>query len=1050
MFRDVIAGITQHGQVLSVFVPRISGVVRFRSHLSFPSQFESRPLMNPVRSLLCLCALACSQVAFADGFPSDIAPLLAKHCSRCHGDKVREGNLSIRQLDPDFVNGDDADRWHEVLNRLNVGEMPPEDEPQPSAEELRVLTGWLTSELKQAAIARRTNGGQIVLRRLNRREYGNTMRDLFGVPLQFEKPLPPDGSSEDGFLNNGETLAMSPLHLDYYIRIARWAVEKALPTGPAPSRNAYRLELAGGKPNETPAKNGKKKPPQLKLVSSFLESHDGSTSRGKPPVSVSFGRRGDRGQVEARGALLTPGLRARGTGIPGRQTPNPSVVFRFQEFPTEGPVRIRVTAGTTEPDGDVLPQVRVFVGTLLDDGTEFAFLGPGKLVTHSSEEPGVYEFRGQLEDLPLPFRRRVSANRGDLNVMMIGVTNSVDAEVDRKQDPKLVVSRVDFEAPFYEQWPPATSRELFFDGTPEPGTEVTYAREILHRFMMRAWRRPVKATELDRVHSIWKQIWDEDVPKDSPESTEPVPDPGKPGLQVAYYNSTPEDASIETLAGMSIEASGIADRVSLNVPQRQKTEKYALQFSGILNVPNAGSWKLRLASDDGSRLYLDGRLLIDNDGNHGMQEKSGDIELDAGPHALVVNYFNSGGGFGLRLEWEGPGIERSDIDPQYLSHGGALPVARPPGATFESTVTAVLPAILASPSFLYLAETESSEKYLSDFELASRLSYFLWSTMPDDELLQLADRGELKQPDVLRSQVRRMLQDDRSREFVRNFTDQWLDLEAVQRVAINKDRYKDFWDETKLAMQDETRLFFAELLHHDLSALNLIDSEFTMLNDHLAEHYRIKGVAGPEFRRVALQAENQRGGLLTHGSLLYGGSDGKDSHPIRRGVWLLKRLLDDPPPDPPPNVPDLDQTDPKLSGLPLQKQLEVHRNNQACANCHRKIDPWGIAFEDYSAVGRWRGVNGQPGYREDAAKSTLPDGTEIRHLADLKAYLLEHRQSDLARALTKHLMTYALGRSLDFSDNDMIMSLTEGFQTSGFRIRWLIEEVVVSESFRSR
>lgn len=1006
--------------------------------------------MHSFRFFLIATMLVCASTVYADTFSSEISPLLKKHCVRCHGVELQEGNLRVDRLNQDFIKGEDADRWHEVLNRLNVGEMPPEDEPQPTIEELEVLTGWLTGELKKAAIARRANGGQIVLRRLNRREYGNTLRDLFGVPLQFEQPLPPDGPSGDGYLNNGETLSMSPLHFDYYLKIARLAISKAIPSGEQPRTTAWRLEVTRGKENPKQKKR-KNQGPTLSLEASFLDNHNAGSSAGRPPVSASFGRRGDRAQANEQGAVLTPGLRARGTGIPGRQTPNPSLVFRCSEFPTEGHVRVRVTAGNLDPDSEVRPQVRVFVGTLLDDGTEFAFLGPGQLVTHSADAPGVYEFNGRLEELPLPFRSRIQNNSGDLNVMMFGVINSVDAEVDQEETPRLQVSRVDFEAPVHDEWPTPAWRQVFFDGSPEPGTEFAYARKIFRRFMTRAWRRPVTTRELDRVHSIWQRIWNEDV-VDVIRDVEvvPEPEPGKPGLKVAYFDSTPQNASVEAMEEMTSAADGVAEQIGLNVPLTTKKDDYALQFSGIVNVPTDGDWKLRLTSDDGSRLYLDGELLIDNDGNHGMVEKVGEIPLSAGPHSLLVNYFNSQGGQGLRVEWEGPGVERGPIDSAYLTHGGSLPVPRPPIPTFESTVKAVLPAILASSGFLYLAESKHADPQLTDFELASRLSYFLWSTMPDEELFDLAENGQLTQPDVLRHQVGRMLTDERSQEFIRNFVDQWLDLDGVHRVAINKDRYKDLWDETKDAMQNETRSFFAELLHHDLSALNLIDSGFTVLNDHLAEHYRISGVSGPDFRRVALKEDDERGGLLTHGSVLYGGSDGKDSHPVRRGVWLLKKLLDDPPPDPPPNVPDLNQEDPKLSGLPLKKQLEVHRSNQACANCHRKIDPWGIAFEDYSAVGRWRGRKGDLGYAQDAAASTLPDGTEIGSLRDLKAYLLKERQADFARALTKNLMTYALGRSLDFSDGAMIETMSEQFQKNDFRIRWLIEEIVVSEAFRNR
>lgn len=993
-------------------------------------------------ALLFAALLFCRSVEAADEeLPAQVQTLLTKYCADCHGGKAQEGNLRLDRLDPDIVSGTDADRWHEVLNRLNVGEMPPEDEAQPTLSEREVLTGWLTTRLRKAAEARRASGGQVVLRRLNRREYGNTLRDLFGVPLNFEKVLPPDALSVEGFQNNGQTLSMSPLHFDYYMKIARLAIDKAMPSGPQPERVAYRFDVSG-KPSNDP-----KKAASLTLDASFLPSHDAGES-GKPPVSISFGRtsrgKGNRGTATDDGVVLAPGLRARGTGIPGRQTPNPSLIFRFREFPTEGTVSVRVTAGAVDPKAEVKPQVRVFIGTLLDDGTEFAFLEPGRLVTHTADEPGVYEFHGRLEDLPLPFRKRDSSNRGDLNVMMVGVVNSVDAEVDSETKPELLVSRVEFETPVFESWPTPAHQDVFFTGSPETHQEDEFARRILERFMTRAWRRPITSTELDRVFKVWQIIREDSRPEETQESLEPEPEPIRPGILVDYFEPNPDNVALETLARLKPAATGVVADIRMDVPQLQSRDAFALRFSGTLNVPRDGRYRFWLTSDDGSRMYLDGRQLIDNDGLHGNVEKQARLKLAAGPHSLVVTYFDNGGGDGLKFEWEGPDMPRSAIAPKHLTVGGSLPVMLPAPATFEDTIKDVLPAVLASPGFLYLTEPRSASPLLTDFELASRLSYLFWNTMPDDELFELASSGTLQQPDILKSQVRRMLADDRSSEFVRNFTDQWLDLDAVQRVAVSKSRFGDFWDETKRAMQNETRAFFTEVLHNDLSALNFIDSDFTMLNDHLAEHYRIEGVSGPAFQRVALKPEDHRGGLLTHGSLLTGGSDGTDSHPIRRGVWLLKRLLDDPPPDPPPNVPELNQEDPKLSGLPLKKQLEVHRDNPACANCHRKIDPWGVAFENFDAVGRWRESKGID------ATSTLPDGTEFSGLDDLKAYVLKERQADLARSLTKNITAYALGRSLDFSDNEFVVSLSDGFQQNDFRIQWLIEEIVVSETFRSR
>ncbi|MEK6236205.1 MAG: DUF1588 domain-containing protein, partial [Planctomycetales bacterium] len=245
-----------------------------------------------------------------------------------------------------------------------------------------------------------------------------------------------------------------------------------------------------------------------------------------------------------------------------------------------------------------------------------------------------------------------------------------------------------------------------------------------------------------------------------------------------------------------------------------------------------------------------------------------------------------------------------------------------------------------------------------------------------------------------------------------------------------------------------THHFFSEVLNGDLSALNFIDSDFAMLNPEMAEHYQIKDVNGHGYRRVALKPEDRRGGLLTQASVLTGNSNGTDSHPIKRGSWLLRRLLDDPPPPPPPNVPELNQDDPKLTGLTLKKQLEVHRDNPACNSCHRKIDPWGIAFENYDALGMWREKT-----RDNSpvdAEAQLPDGTMINGVEQLKAYLLEHRRGQFAEAVTRKLMAYSLGRSLDFTDEELVKQLSGKFQAGDFRLRKLIHDVVVSEAFLTK
>ena len=278
------------------------------------------------------------------------------------------------------------------------------------------------------------------------------------------------------------------------------------------------------------------------------------------------------------------------------------------------------------------------------------------------------------------------------------------------------------------------------------------------------------------------------------------------------------------------------------------------------------------------------------------------------------------------------------------------------GVEHEDAVVETLAAVLAAPGFLLLAEpsADSERRQLNDWELASRLSYFLWSTMPDEQLFDLAESGKLRDPAVLASEVGRMLADEKAEAFFENFTTQWLHLDAIYNVAINPEFFPGFQEPTKDVMVAETVAFFTELMKSNRSALDLIDSQDAMLNGKLAELYGIPGVAGEKMRLVSLPADSHRGGILTHGSILTANSSGDDTHPILRGVWVLERLLGDPPPPPPPAVPTLAESDDTGERQSLKQKLEAHRDQEACATCHMKIDPWGVAFENYDGIGVWR------------------------------------------------------------------------------------------------
>ena len=380
---------------------------------------------------------------------------------------------------------------------------------------------------------------------------------------------------------------------------------------------------------------------------------------------------------------------------------------------------------------------------------------------------------------------------------------------------------------------------------------------------------------------------------------------------------------------------------------------------------------------------------------------------------------------------------------------------RPTVGTFEEALREVLAMALISPDFLYRIEDAAIGTPLDDHQLASRLSYFLWSTMPDERLMDLADRGLLSEPAALRKEAGRMLDDPRSWAFVERFSDEWLDLGGVHRIAINPNYYPGFDALLKEDMRRETQHFFAEVLQEDASAMSFLRSDFAVLNQPMAAHYGVPGPRGGDFQRVALHDARRPGGLLTHASVLLSNSTGEDSHPVERGVWIRRALLGDPPAPPPPAVPNLETGDPDFALLPVKRQLEAHQDNAACARCHQGIDPWGIALEEFDAVGLRRDrITRRSGERVAThpvdARTALPDGSEVEGVDALAQHLVDKRGRQFAQALASKLASYALGRTLVHADEGSMNEIVARFEESGYRLRELCTIIVTSELFRSR
>lgn len=377
--------------------------------------------------------------------------------------------------------------------------------------------------------------------------------------------------------------------------------------------------------------------------------------------------------------------------------------------------------------------------------------------------------------------------------------------------------------------------------------------------------------------------------------------------------------------------------------------------------------------------------------------------------------------------------------------------------SFEEAMVEVLATVLSSPHFLYVVSeqpavvaakataTAETSQSLSAHELATRLSLFLWCSVPDSQLLDLATNGQLNNADVLTAQVRRMLADPRSHRFPKHFVHQWLDMQLLDFLTVDES-VMQFETSLKEAMLHEPVALFQHFLDNDHSVVNFIHTDYTMSNELLAQHYGLSTVKGNHFRPVKLNT-TQRGGLLTQAGLLAMNSDGKDSHPLKRGVWLLKSLLNDPPPPPPPAVPEIDLADPEIAKMTLKQRIEDHRNHAACISCHAKIDPWGIAFESYDAVGRWREeINGQP----VDATSLLFNTQPLNGMDGLKRFLLKNRQDQFVRSIVHKLATYALGRPLTFSDHAAIDNLTADARQKSDGLATIVTLLVTSELFQSR
>jgi hypothetical protein len=871
------------------------------------------------------------------------------YCTSCHNPEEKKGRLDLTRLAFDPKDAANQAAWIKVHDRVMAGEMPPRSRARPDALRQKTFLDGLTKAIVGAEQASLAGEGRATLRRLNRQEYENALRDLLGVPwASVATRLPEDGEAHR-FNKSGEALDVSYLQMARFMDSADYAMRLAMATRLERPANTTRKLYARDEfslRNWWPRENGTL-PDRLSFP--VLDSKAQPDVRsGKAPATSPATR-----EREAVGKVSSIFSDAGGYGWNGWRAP---VAARY---------KVRMAGYTVWVAGGGVAR--------------WFFEGQG------AEKAPVYHtllwHRPNLDEV-YPGRRNepiaVYASGG-------GQTRPVGA-VDFT--PKSTVSEI----------------EVFL----LPG-------EVLRTDGSRLFRTRVNGTDEQYVNPL-------------------ATEDGMPGYAVQWIEVEGPFFD-DPVGGASYRL--LFDQLKL-VPSDQSRVSVSLEVGP---APAAGPG---------------GRGGRGGFGRGGVREASYQVKSVA-PRDDAERLLRSF----LKKAYRRP-VAEADVqrflalfDDQFKQGNG-----------FTRSLLSAYTAVLSSPGFVFVEEKPGR---LDDHALATRLALFLWNSVPDDALRTLADKGDLGKPNVLRAQTEWMLNDPKARRFVEAFTDYWLDLRKIDDTSPSTTLYNDYEldDPLRLAALEETRLFFAELLRADLPARNIVDSDFTFLNERLAEHYGIPGVSGVRFRKVTLPKDSLRGGLMTQASVLKVTANGTTTSPVLRGHWITERILGLETPPPPPTVAAVE---PDIRGaVTIRQQLDRHRADPSCASCHRKMDPPGFALESFDVMGGYReryravsdkvppvkghGVNGQAfafhyALPVDSA-GELPDGRPFHDVRGLKKLLVED-EVPIARNLVRQLTIFATGAPVRFSDRDEIEKILTASKAHQYGVRSLVHAVVQSELFRNK
>ncbi len=842
----------------------------------------------------------------APGFRELAQPFIQQHCLSCHGEKKAQAGFRIDLLEADFAKPKVAEQWKEVIDRINAGEMPPKGKPRPDVKQAAEFVDWVNKQLRDVDQAAKNAGGRIPMRRLNRDEYANTVRDLLKldelIVRSLIEELPADGKAE-GFDRLGAALFFDQTQIERSLSVAEKIAARAIVTEPPKTKKIVDIfgflrkrppeamvEVFPGFTHKIPrgAEDRFVKP-------EFIEYIQGYPTYRKEYAGWGSIHHFAIGSVVTQDGYYRIRVKAK-VDQRGRTEKNK---FRLQ-YAFDSPIQAETEVGV-DPSGTT--EAVMFLHGPVNGEVK----GPQvfRLLWNHNEKSVINEpnyqklfsrwtqLRGQMEQaaakrVPEKEMNALKAKRSDLEKEMNawkGPAHIYNPAMDVEKLARLQIESIEIEGPIQKEWPPPSHKLLFFAG--DTRQEIVYAEEIFAKFLPRAYRRPVSKAEVAEIVAVVKDAMDK----------------------------------------------------------------------GKLPFPEA-----------------------------------------------------------MRI-----GLQR----------------------------------VLCAPGFLFMGEPSGANpklRPLTDHELATRLSYFLWSTMPDDELFALANAGKLRDKGVVAAQVKRMLADPKAEQLVRNFAGQWLSVREFGSIQPAAD-YKNYDKALEQASKQEPYEFFAEVLKKNLPITSFLDSDFVMVNERLARHYDIAGVEGPEFRRVALRPEQHRGGVLGMAGLMTYLADGTRTLPMRRGTWVLRELFNDPPNNPPPNAGEI-QPNTAGKNLTVRERVELHRRDAICASCHAKLDPYGLALENYDAIGQWRERANGEGFRGPKTplldvSGVFPDGKRFATLGEFKAGLMT-KKDQFARAFSTKMLTYALCRPVGYTDRQLVDSLTGELRRDEYRIQSLIYAIVASEAFKTK